>query len=971
MAGRIGGAPYCLRIRLTMCNRNSKPNSRRPHADPILLSQVGAAVLLAFTASQAMADGLPVGGTAEQPQQSTSADTLRSKELIPSDSLPVPGVMGMAPAPQLHADLAPMSAAASSMAAPAKASVGQSVPGGAGPVAVDAGPVVPEALAVAPASALAVPETVEFNSQFLTGSSAESTDISRFDKGNPALPGHYRATLYVNGVWIGVTDVNLCEVGGEKHNVQPAFDRDLLARAGVDITRLSDTARAQLDTEAKGGPVVLLPNLIPQASATFDMGEQRLDVSIPQAMMSRNARGWVDPKFWDDGVPAATFQYNANVYHTNGSGLSTTQGYLGMMAGINVGAWRFRYNGNVTTTTGAGTHFQSMQTYLQRSFTPIKSQLTLGDSYTDGTIFDSFGVRGVQLGTDDRMYPESQRGYAPTVRGIANTNAKVEVRQNGNIIYETTVAPGPFEINDLYPTGYGGDLQVVVTEADGSQRVSVVPYAAPVNALREGRWRYSVAAGQYRNTSAQSQPFVFEAGVQRGVNNFITLYGGTIVAENYLSGAVGAALDTPIGAFAADITQANANLKNLPSRSGQSLRISYSRVFAPTDTNVTLAAYRYSTSGFLSLADAMNLRDLSRRGIDNTNNGIQKGRLQLTLNQNLNSWGSVYVSGYTQNYWNKANRDTSYQVGYNTNIRRVGVGVSASRALDVDSGRWDTRMMVNLSIPLDLGAKIANSNTSYTHDSRDNSNQIQETVTGTAGVDNAFSYGVTTGYTSGNSSNGSISANAGYLSRYAQMRANAGYGNGYTQAGAGLTGTIVAYQGGVALSPQTGDTFAVIEAKDAAGARVATSPGVRVDSQGHALIAGMQPYSLNSVDIDTKGLPMGVELKSTEQHFAPTAGAVVRVKFDTDYRGRAVVMRLRRLNGDTVPFGADVLDAKGNNVGTVSQGSRAMFYSKDAGGDLTVKWGEGIGQSCKVRYSLPVAQKDKPAQTVFADASCQ
>ncbi|NLP61775.1 fimbria/pilus outer membrane usher protein [Paraburkholderia sacchari] len=900
------------------------------------------AVLLAFAAMPAMADGLPRDG--------------------------VIGEAGLAAPVDVQSVAQPERADAAALA------VANATSGNVGPMAnVATTPPTPVALAatVPAASAPATSETVEFNAQFLNGSGAPDMDISRFDKGNVALPGRYRAAFYVNGVWVGVTDVSLREVGDRKHNVQPMFDRDLLTRTGVDLARLSETALAKLDGAANGGALVLLPDLIPQAAATFDMGEQRLDVSIPQAMMSRNARGWVDPKFWDDGVPAATLQYNANVYHTSGSGLSTTQGYVGMMAGINVGAWRFRYNGNVTTTAGAGTHVQSMQTYLQRSFAPIKSQLTVGDSYTDGTIFDSFGVRGVQIGTDDRMYPESQRGYAPTVRGIANSNAKVEIRQNGNIIYETTVAPGPFEINDLYPTGYGGDLQVVVTEADGSQHVSKVPYAAPVNALREGRWRYSAAAGQYRNTSGQNHPFVFEAGVQRGVNNFITLYGGAIVADGYLSGAVGAALDTPVGAFAADVTQANTNLKNLPSRSGQSLRIAYSRVFSPTDTNVTLAAYRYSTSGFLSLADAMNLVDLAKRGIENTSNGIQKGRLQLTLNQNLNSLGSVYLSGYTQNYWNKPSRDTSFQVGYNTNIRRVGVGISASRELNVDAARWDTRVMLSLSIPLDIGTKIANSSTSYTHSSRDNSSQIQQTITGTAGVDNAFSYGVTAGYNSGDGSGGSISSNVGYLSQYTQMRANAGYGNGYTQAGAGFTGTVLAYEGGVALSPQTGDTFAVVEAKDAAGARLATSPGVRVDTNGHALVAGMQPYSMNTAEIDTKGLPMGVELKSTEQRFAPTAGAVVRVKFDTDYRGRAVVMRLKRSNGEAVPFGADVLDEKGNNIGNVSQGSRAMFYSKGVGGELSVKWGTGIGQSCKVRYSMPVAVKDNPAEKVFADANCQ
>lgn len=955
-----------MRIRLTMNNFNDKSRSGRLHADALLLSQASLAVLLAFAAAHARADEL-ADARVDTPHGPAAPDNAPDATM-PASTPPAPVVMGAAAAPATPGALMSMSGNVVAQAAPA-----DGLPAATETLAVNASAATPATQGVSATAAASEPDSVQFNPQFLAGSGAANVDISRFNKGNVAAAGHYRAALYVNGVWVGMTDVNLRDVGGQKHSVQPVFDRDLLTRAGVDVMRLPEAAAAKLDPAASDGGAAPLPELIPQGTATFDMGEQRLDVSVPQAMMSRSARGWVDPKFWDDGVPAAVFQYNANVYHTNGNGLSNTQGYLGINTGVNVGAWRFRYNGNVTTATGTGTHVQSMQTYLQRSFTPIKSQLTLGDSYTDGSIFDSFGVRGVQLGTDDRMYPESQRGYAPTVRGIANTNAKVEVRQNGNIIYETTVAPGPFVIDDLYPTGYGGDLQVVVTEADGSQRVSIVPYAAPVNALRPGRWRYSIAAGQYRDTSLSSQPFVMEVNLQHGINNLITLYGGVIGAEDYFAMAGGMALDTRVGAFAFDATQANTNLHGgLPNRSGQSYRLSYSRVFTPTDTDVTLAAYRYSTSGFLSLPDAMTLRDLSLRGIANTNNGIQKGRLQLTLNQNLKSWGAVYASGFTQNYWNKSGRDTSYQVGYNTNIRRIGVGVSLSRELEVDSGRWDNRVMLNLNIPLDFGSKIANASTSYTHDSLDHSNQIQESLTGALGTNNEFNYGVTAGYDSGSSGNGNINGNVGYLSRYTQLRANAGYGNGYTQAGGGLSGSIVAYQGGVVVSPQTGDTFAVIEAKDAVNAQVSTSPGVRVDSRGHALVVGMQPYSQNTVDIDTKGLPMGITLKSTEQSFAPTAGAVVRVKFDTENRGRAVMMHLRRRNGTAVPFGADVLDAKGNNIGTVSQGSRAMYYTKDTSGDLTVRWGSGIEQSCKVRYEMAPVVKDKPAaQIVFADAICQ
>ena len=92
----------------------------------------------------------------------------------------------------------------------------------------------------------------------------------------------------MNQTWLGTTDVTLREVNGPGRAAQPVITRDLLMRIGVDLTRLDDAARAKLDRADGGG--VLLPDLIPQASATFDMGEQRLDISVPQAMMRRSSR---------------------------------------------------------------------------------------------------------------------------------------------------------------------------------------------------------------------------------------------------------------------------------------------------------------------------------------------------------------------------------------------------------------------------------------------------------------------------------------------------------------------------------------------------------------------------------------------------------------------------------------------------------------------------------------------------------
>lgn len=125
----------------------------------------------------------------------------------------------------------------------------------------------------------------------------------------------------------------------------------------------------------------------------------------------------------------------------------------------------------------------------------LRSRLTLGEDYTPSDIFDSVPFRGVMLGSDESMVPYNQREFAPVVRGIARTQARIEVRQNGYLIDSRTVAPGAFALTDLPLTGSGGDLQVTVQESDGTAQVLTVPYTTPAIALREGYMKYSIAGG--------------------------------------------------------------------------------------------------------------------------------------------------------------------------------------------------------------------------------------------------------------------------------------------------------------------------------------------------------------------------------------------------------------------------------------------------------------------------------------------
>lgn len=812
---------------------------------------------------------------------------------------------------------------------------------------------------------------VEFNETFLraTGGGTHA-DVSRFSRGNQALPGRYRADLVINQEPVGTVDVTLQAVDADGRDVQPCFDRTLLARIGIDLGKLSPQAMALM--QADGGACATLPQLIDGATASFDNSDQRLFVSVPQISLSRQPRGYVDPQFWDDGVTGARLQYDANAYRSEFDGIGATQSYLGVDAGFNAGPWRLRHTGNLTHDSGADSRYQSVRTYAQRSIPSIKSQLTLGDAFTDGAVFDSYGFRGLQLASDDRMFPESQRGYAPTVHGIATSNARVQIRQDGNVIYETTVAAGAFTIDDLYPTGYGGDLEVVVTEADGSVHVSRVPYASAVNALRPGVTLHAITAGKYRNAVLQATPYVFQGTLQHGFNNLITGYGGVVASDNYSAAALGAALNTPIGAFGADITHARTRLRSQPDREGQSVRVSFSKLLAPTNTNITVAAYRYNSRGFLGLPDAIALRELDDRFSSVGDPAIQRGKLQLSISQQLpGNGGSFYLSGFRQDYWNRQDSDTQYQAGYNNTFRRVNLGLSASRQFDLNLSRWDNQAMLTVGVPLGSSPRAPYSTTGVQR-LASGATALQQSLTGSLGEDHAFSYGINAGHTrgGGQDSLSTVGANAAYASPVATLSASASRSGEYRQGSVGISGGVVAYRDGIVFSPSLGDTTAIVEAKGAGGARVVSGTGVRVDRWGHAVASSLQPFSNNPIEIDPRGLPLNVELKSTVQQATPTAGAISLIRFETADAGRAAILRARRANGAPVPFGAEVLDSSGQSIGTVAQAGRiiARRLSSDSG-ELTVRWGDESMDACTLTYALPPAD----TATLYAtdDVTCQ
>lgn len=804
----------------------------------------------------------------------------------------------------------------------------------------------------------------QFDPTLFAGKKRQSIDPERFAYPETVSPGVYQLNVYLDKHWLGRMRVRFV-ASNQNTGAVPCLSAAMLQRMRLDPAQFDPEGAARIK---KPDACVQLGELIPGARLKVDMAKLRVDAVIPQAYMNEMPRGYVNPASWDPGVTALFLDYDVNAYHTNSSGYDQTRAFLRLRSGLNLGHWQFRqestYNWR-SSHAGIPGHqdWENIRAYVRRPLPQIRSNIILGDSFTDGAVFDSFGLRGMQVATAEQMLPRSLRGYAPVVRGVADTNAVVTIRQNGVQIYQKTVPPGPFVIKDLYPTGYGGDLDVTVTEADGRQHSFSIPYASVAQLLRPGIWRYDAAVGKLRSGAIDNMPMVAQAAVQHGFSNRFTGYTGVQLSRNYEAFLAGLAFNTPIGALAFDVTQARANLPSLGTYSGQSYHLTYSKIIPSTNTTLTVAAYRFSTRGFLNLVTAETTRDYIQRGLYNQPYAAhsllrQRSRFTLSLRQKLTrGWGSLSANISSTDYWNSNGRDTQYRVGYRNHFGPLSVGLSVAREHTRFSG-YSNRVTLHLSMPLGGGAHRPYLALNVSHNG-DTGMREQALLTGSAGDWNQYNYGASLTHGESNGDN-SMGVHGGYRSPYAVLNATLGKGSDYWQESLGASGSVVAHSGGVTFGQPLGKTVALVHAPGAGGAHVTNSAGVRVDDSGYAVVPYLAPYRLDEVHIDPTGLPLGVQLKTNTAAVAPFKGAVVMVDFNSQKR-RALIARIHRPDGGFPPYGSQVVNAKGDVLGVVGQGGLTLLRGVQQSGRLKAKWrgDQGRQRACFFRYTMPESDQDK------------
>lgn len=794
-------------------------------------------------------------------------------------------------------------------------------------------------------------DAIQFNTDVLDVKDRASIDLTQFSRAGYLMPGTYQFTIRLNSSELPDETVEYIVSKNDPKDSVACLTPKLVDKFGLTNSSLK---KATWWNDGKCLELSSLEGILVRP----DLGSNTLYINMPQAYLEYTAENWDPPSRWDNGVAGILFDYNINAMNSHQSSGGSSKSLSGNgTAGVNAGPWRLRadwqaqYTKNEGDNTGAQKSLDWNRYYAYRAISSLKSKLSVGENYLDSSIFDSFRFDGASLSTDDSQLPPNVRGYAPEVSGVAKTNAKVTVSQQGRVIYETTVAAGPFHIQDL-SSAISGKLDVKVEEQDGSVQNFQVDTASVPYLTRPGQIRYKISGGKPSDYDHHTEgPNFITNEFSWGINNNWSLYGGALLAGDYNALSVGIGRDLLMfGAISLDVTQSSAELPGESKQVGKSIRVSYSKRFDDYDSQVTFAGYRFSEREFMSMSQY-----LDKRYHDDNNSENDKELYTITFNKQFRPINtSIYLNYSHQTYWGSPATNTwnismsnYFDIG---SLKNVSVNLSAYRSKY--DGENDDGMYLSLTLPWGNGGSVS-------YNGQSSNGESSNSVGFYDRIDAQNNYQLSAGTTSEGDATGS-----GYFSHegdLANVTANASItGSDYRAYGLSLQGGITATTHGVALHRinALGGTRMMLDTDGVSDVPVKGNGNVtHTNMFGKAVVSDISKYYRNSLNVDLDALPENVDATRSVVQATLTEGAIGYRKFGI-LAGQKAMAVIKLADGTSPPFGAEVHNNSGIQTGIVGDDGNVWLSGIQPKESMDVSWNDGVECRVDLPPSLPTLDKN-------------
>jgi outer membrane usher protein FimD/PapC len=614
--------------------------------------------------------------------------------------------------------------------------------------------------------------------------------------------------------------------------------------------------------------------------------------------------------------------------------------------GLNAANWVLRSAQTFSDSNGVS-RSERRHAYAERALVGPRALLQIGEITMENAVLAGALVTGVQLKPETGLVA----GVRGAIDGIAQTQARVDVRQAGALIYSAIVPPGPFRLANLSLIDRVSAVEVTVTEADGSERRFSVPAASLGTSAPVAPTGYTLTIGRVRDQGGDARPPSWVASASRtwATSKVATLSIGGMAAEDYASAGLGA----------------NAHWESGTSVNGQ---------FAFSDatrSNRTGRQFNLGVQQRLSRAWSLNASLLDRNeGFTDLLESAHAG--PSTASRTDTSWSvGATLSATTAGTFGVAySRTTTFDqidtargtLSWGKQVHGVSLSANAEWDLDDNATGNDDAFYFTITVP--LGSKRRGA-VGYNHrgDRHRWSARYEDAPTDT------LRYRVNAERDTQRRET-DLRADMSLLPRYAQLDVGYSQGsNGNTTTSYGLRGGVVAHRRGATFSPYPiEDSFGIVELGHVPGVKVRTPTGpVWTDWRGLAVVPSLPLYRNAAIELETKTLPRNVNVGNARQDVEVGRGTVQHLVFDVT-RARRVLLVAKMPDGTPVPAGATVLDARDKLLTMVTEGGEIFLIDDPAGDALGVHL--PVGGACVLEFRLP-ATPDPDAFYETAEATCR
>ncbi|WP_155410612.1 fimbria/pilus outer membrane usher protein [Yersinia frederiksenii] len=732
-----------------------------------------------------------------------------------------------------------------------------------------------------------------------------SADLAEFfSKQDKFLPGQHDVTLIINANKTYRTEASFNSEG------QLCADRKLLMTLKLHHKDSGDSCE-NIETLWPGVAVKLFP------------GQFRVEMTLPQEAFDPE----LESSDYQRGGYAVLLNYNlfGQRIESNNDDLNLFQGQF--EPGINFNNWVLRNRGSYTYNQGIG-HYDNQETYALRVVESLKSVVQLGEFGLVGNTYSGLPVVGAQLYSDNAQLNNTQ--LTVPIEGIANTNATIEIRQRGRVIYRTVVAPGPFSLSNISNFSSGVPTDVNVIEEDGTQQNFTVSNALDPN-FEQQATTYQLAIGRYRDNldNGESDSPLLASGEWSfsPINSLRTTSAGLLSAD-YQNISMQNLYSGLENAWFSGV----ASYSNTKS-AGQGYQLSVQNQVAINGNLSASLSTVYDSVNYWSPDNALS----NDNNLETLTNGKLKNATSAALTWAHPRWGAFsYV--LSNNMYYQAENSVSHTISVSEQFGRVTTTLSIQ-----STSQGQNAAYFGLSMPLGKGSLSGRMQ-------RNNGNMtLGSTYQGTWDDNKGYSVGIT-----GSDNQRRVNGAMNIKTAYSQLS------GGVSQATNNSRSAYLSSSGSMAYANNTfatsasaiGDTFAVVNVPSQSNLRVSSpSSGMAItDYAGTALLPSVIPYTASKAQISTKTLPLNIRLNSTSADLMMTRGTVATRDFEAT-ETRQLLLTILDSNREPMPVGANVLDAQGKFLGTIIGDGNFMLENKTIGAMLRVK-ATNRGE-CVVSYVEP------------------